>query len=77
MLTRSERAQLSTLLAKLLFSLEATEAISAKSPKGKSKWRQRANALLFGVLNNSPRSVARGNRGGLYSGVRSSEMRDD
>ena len=33
-------AQLSTLLAKLLFSLEATEAISAKSPEG-SKWRQR------------------------------------
>ena len=23
------------------------------------------NALLFSVLNNSPRSVARGNRGGL------------
>ena len=39
-LSRSERAQLSTLLAKLLFSLEATDAISAKSPE-RSKWRQR------------------------------------
>lgn len=39
-LSRSERAQLSTLLAKLLFSLEATDVISAKSPEGKSKWRQ-------------------------------------
>ena len=38
-LTRSEQAQLSTLLAKLLSSLEAADTI--KFPEGKSKGRQR------------------------------------
>ena len=65
-LTRSERAQLSALLSKLLFSLEAAGRSQFGAIRQDTQIEAAAEARPLDVLRNSPRSVARGNRGGRH-----------
>ena len=55
-LTRSERAQLSALLSKLLFSLEAQDAVEFGAIRQDTQIEAAAEARPLDVLRNSPRS---------------------